>query len=143
MKKILIGCIIILGVTIADTHAQIRDTSLNTKSHKVDADLLFQKSKNRKTAAWILLGGGAGLSAIGLLIYAAEKEKNPAAELDILPKGTLPSAIGNSMMIASIPFFISAGKNKRKAQLIVKEQSVLIIPQSKEHLVSAGVKINL
>lgn len=124
MKKLLVLGMICLGLNLAHTNAQMLDTSLNISRHTVDANLLFQKAKNRKIAAWILLGGGAALSAIGLLVYAGEKENNPAAELDILPKGTLPSAIGNCMMVASIPFFISAGKNKRKAKLIVKEQGI-------------------
>lgn len=140
MKKILLIYIVSLSAT-TQTNAQMRETISKTNMHKVDADLLLQKYKYRKTAAWILLGGGAGLSALGLIIYAAEKGKNPSAELDILPKGTLPTAIGQSMMVASIPLFISAAKNKRRANLILKDETVFFNLQAKKHLVSVGIKI--
>ncbi|MGI8581113.1 MAG: hypothetical protein ACR2KX_02905 [Chitinophagaceae bacterium] len=138
MKKILFICLSFC-IILSKTNAQMRDTTIS--NHKVDAAMFFQKSKKQKTAAWTLLGGGAGLSALGLVLYAAEKGKNPSAELDILPKGTLPSAIGQSMMVASIPFFISAAKNKRKANFIFKDETVFFNLQAKKHLVSVGIKI--
>jgi hypothetical protein len=48
-------------------------------------------------------------------------------------------------MLGSIPLFIGAGKNKRKANLMLKDETVFFNPQSavKKRLVSLRVKINL
>lgn len=65
----------------------------------------LQKSKNQKTAAWILLGSGATLCAI-----AAPGNIN----LDILP---IIVVAGTAAVLGSIPLFIASGKNKRKANI--------------------------
>jgi len=111
--------------------------------YKLDANALLLKSKKQNTVAWILLGGGIAFYAAGLIVYSSERAKNPSAELDILPKGTAFSAVGGSLMITSIPFFIASGKNKRKASLILKDESVYFNFQAKKHFASLGVKINL
>jgi len=67
MKKILFISIVSLCAITLQTNAQMRDTTVNMNMHKVDANSLFQKSKKQKTAAWILLGGGAGLATAGHL----------------------------------------------------------------------------
>jgi uncharacterized membrane protein len=54
----------------------MRDTTLNINTHKVDANSLLQKSKKQKSAAWILLGGGAGLTAVGFIIGVTEAAKD-------------------------------------------------------------------
>ena len=54
------------------------------------------KSKNQKTAGWVLLGGGTALIGIGFLVGDSKES-------------TFDDAIG------SIPLFIASGKNKRKA----------------------------
>lgn len=62
----------------------------------------LQKSKSQKTAAWILLGVGAGLVAVAA---------PGTVSFDILPILSIGAA---AAIIGSIPLFISAGKNKRK-----------------------------
>ena len=61
------------------------------------------KSKSQKTAAFILLGIG-----ITTLTIAA------AGDLDLDVLGTVV-IVGEAATIASIPLFIAAGKNKRRA----------------------------
>jgi len=77
----------------------------------------LQKSKNQKKAAWILLGGGAALFAIGVIIPQGEEEewtfygpdhKNDGIKAVFCLTGTLS-------MLGSIPLFIASGKNKRRA----------------------------
>jgi len=82
------------------------------------ADYL-QKSKNQKTAGWILLGSGAVLSVTGLVIYrnSIEDSNNPFEFLK--GKGAGASAIGFLAMAGSIPLFIASGKNRRKAEASV------------------------
>ena len=68
------------------------------------------KSKNQKTAAWVLLGGGTALIGIGFLIG-----DNKNSTFDDAATGALLGGIGFLSTIGSIPLFIASGKNKRKA----------------------------
>lgn len=70
----------------------------------------LKKSKNQKTAAWILLGGGSALIATGIIVGSSEESTfNDAAG------GAAIAGIGLLSTIGSIPLFIASGKNKRKA----------------------------
>jgi hypothetical protein len=64
----------------------------------------LKKSKNQATTAWILLGGGVALFVGGVIAYQSG------------PAGIFMMAIGIVAPIASVPFFIASGKNKRKAK---------------------------
>ena len=68
------------------------------------------KSKNQKTAAWVLLGGGAALIGTGFLIG-----DNKNSTFDDAATGAVLGGIGVLSAIGSIPLFIASGKNKRKA----------------------------
>jgi hypothetical protein len=80
----------------------------------------LKKSKNQKTAAWILLGGGAALFTAGMLIPKGEEQwdtyygwpmkenKNDGIKAALGLTGVLS-------MAGSIPLFIASGKNKRRA----------------------------
>lgn len=63
----------------------------------------LKKSKSQKTTAWILLGAGVTLLAI-----AAPGN----VSFDVLPILAIGSG---AAIIGSIPLFIAAGKNKRRA----------------------------
>jgi hypothetical protein len=72
----------------------------------------LKKSKNQKTAAWILLGGGALTSIIGLSqINLAGSDDG---DINNAP-GTILFFTGLAATITSIPLFSSAIKNKKKA----------------------------
>ena len=116
----------------------IGDTTLTKNNHKVDADLLFQKSKQQKIAAWILLGAGVGLVMVGSNIASN-------GNLDNIGSGLVIMIGGGAALITSVPLFISSAKNKRKANLMLKDENVFFNPQLniKEHLIAVGVKINL
>lgn len=64
----------------------------------------LQKSKHQKKTAWILAGGGVILQISGAIAY-----KYGSAGLFLFGAGLLSEAV-------SIPFFISAGINKRKSK---------------------------
>ena len=68
------------------------------------------KSKNQKTAAWVLLGGGTALIATGFIIGDGKN-----ASFDDAAEGALLAGVGLLSTIGSIPLFIASGKNKRKA----------------------------
>src|SRR6185436_14235236 len=75
----------------------------------VKTDYLL-KSKNQKTAAWVLLGGGVALIGAGFLIGDSKN-----ATFDDAGTGVVLGGIGFLSTIGSIPLFIASGKNKRKA----------------------------
>ena len=68
------------------------------------------KSKNQKTAAWVLLGGGTALIGLGFLIGDSKN-----SSFDDAATGAVLGGIGLLSTIGSIPLFIASGKNKRKA----------------------------
>ena len=70
----------------------------------------LQKSKNQKTTAWVMLGGGAGLILVGTLIGNSKE-----ASFSDAGTGVVLGGIGALSMLGSIPLFIASGKNKRKS----------------------------
>src|SRR5436190_8939213 len=72
----------------------------------VKTDYLL-KSKNQKTAAWVLLSGGIALMGTGLLIAVSKN-----ATFDDLATGGILNGIGFPLAIGSIPLFIASGKYK-------------------------------
>jgi len=125
MKLLLLFCLA-LGFFIS-LPAQYADTSV----YKQQADYL-KKSNKQKTAGWILLGGGAGLTSIGLIVGVSTVWN------DILEGDTRGSSRGPILMVtglvsmaSSVPLFIAAGKNRRKAAASVsfKMENATIISQ--------------
>ena len=115
MKKIIVSLTVI---TIA----------LNCFSQQVDSlqsvrmDYL-KKSKNQKTTAWVLLGGGVALSVTGMVMYSNAYKKavdeNPFyLGTNANPTGAVIATVGILSSIGSIPLFIASGKNKKRALVV-------------------------
>ncbi|MEO7393357.1 MAG: hypothetical protein ABIU11_00365 [Chitinophagaceae bacterium] len=107
--------IFLLLIMSASSFAQKSDTSKIFTS----SDYL-KKSKKQNTAAWIFLGGGFGVSAIGLIIGvvgAAEELYGIFTEQksNTLEAGEAIFYVGLASMVTSIPFFIASSKNKKRA----------------------------
>ena len=68
------------------------------------------KSKNQKSAAWSLLGGGTALIGIGLLIGTGHE-----ASLNDAATGGVMAVIGALSAIGSIPLFLASARNNSKA----------------------------
>lgn len=103
MNKIMIY--ILLFVVPASSFCQKPNDSVPS----VKTDYL-QKSKNQKSAAWTLLGGGTALIGIGFIVGDGKN-----ASFDDAATGAVLAGVGLLSAIGSIPLFIAAGKNKRKA----------------------------
>jgi len=95
---------LLLVLPIASFCQQTNDTVPFVKT-----DYLL-KSKNQKTAAWVLLGGGTALIGLGFLIGDSKN-----ATFDDAGTGVVLGGIGFLSVVGSIPLFIASGKNKRKA----------------------------
>jgi len=116
----------------------------NIPSHSLTKTDYLQKSKNQKTGAWVLLGGGTVLIGTGFLIGDQKDASFGAAGAGVVLGG-----IGFLATIGSIPLFIASSKNKRRgmeASAYLKVEDVSIIHEySKIHTFfpAFAVKINL
>ncbi|HET6769559.1 MAG TPA: hypothetical protein VFH08_19265 [Chitinophagaceae bacterium] len=108
MKKIISALLVILSCSTVSS----QQTQPVPQPNKQD---YLQKSKEQKTAAWLLLGGGAALTVGGSMLFAEN--------FDIFSTGTSSGEAGGAiMMIAgvgamggSIPLFIASARNKGRA----------------------------
>jgi len=87
-------------------------------SQSTQGDYL-QKSKHQKTAAWILLGGGIALAVTGVAVDASNWESSA---------GDVLIVAGAVSVLASMPLFIAAGKNKRKAMSLSTQLEIQNVP---------------
>jgi len=124
MKKIIIS-LILLTIAQATFSQQITPSPTLTKQD------YFLKSKQQKTAAWLLLGGGFALSSIGAISAAPKAAEDIGYVVLLFPNivagntqpepqndytgETILLICGTAAMLSSIPLFIASGKNKRKA----------------------------
>ena len=115
MKKLIILCLVSICSTI-HVQAQLHKTSLPKEDFAL-------KSKHQKTAAWILLGGGAVLTTTGLAI-TSNKIWEDIIEGRDRPRGEGAFYTGIVMMGASIPFFILSRKNAKKASLAFSNERI-------------------
>jgi hypothetical protein len=76
-------------------------------------DFYLQKAKKQKTAAWILLGSGAAIAAIGGIIQL-NHENNRSGGFDFDFTGATIAIVGGVVCLSSIPFFIVSSSNKKK-----------------------------
>lgn len=102
----------------------------------------LKKSKNQKVTARIMLGGGASLILLGNLIGNREE-----SSFDEAGSGFIIAAIGGASMLGSIPLFIAAGKNKRKAMELAFINEKVPIPRNgsftKLSCPSVGIRVRL
>ncbi len=68
----------------------------------------LQKSKKQKTTAWVLLGGGTIAWLAGVSKYMNQND-------NIDGGGEVAMTVGGIAVLSSIPFFVIASKNKKKA----------------------------
>jgi len=115
MKKIIIS-LTVFSIAL-NCFSQQADS---LQSIKMD---FLKKSKNQKTTAWVLLGGGVALSVTGMIIYSTAYKK--AVNEDPLylgtntnPTGAAIATVGVLTSIGSIPLFVASAKNKRRALAI-------------------------
>src|SRR6266542_6050011 len=120
MKEILTFCLLL---SIAITTFSQPDTVIPNRSIKTD---YLKKSKNQKTIAWVLLGGGTTMLVTGLII-ARNAPANPNEDFN---NGASLSVIGVLVDLASIPFFIAGARNKGKALSVSLKKD--LVPKMKQ-----------
>jgi len=120
MRLLLTIASVILSVTVV----------AQTASHNKEYYQL--KSKNQKTAGYILAAGGAALIISGIIV-GNEKENTDPNQLDFGPNfqvGTWLVGGGIVAGLASIPFFIGSSNNARKAASLTLIRQRITIPHS-------------
>ena len=115
MKKLLLIFVLALISFAGYSQTEKQDFS---KEH------YLQKSKNQRTVGWVLLGGGAAVGIAGLIVATDDIWDEP----DGLGTGITLFTVGAGSALASVPFFIIAGSNSRKAASFSLESQSYIIP---------------
>ena len=105
--------ILFLLIAFQQTQSQIIEPTNNNSQQKLYNIYTLQQKRNN-TAAWIFLGSGLAVTVIGF-------EIGNNGDLDDLGTAALLVVAGGAATLASVPLFIVAGKNKRKAMLSLKK----------------------
>lgn len=82
-------------------------------------DRYLMKYKTSKTAGWVLLGSGIGMILGGGIAFASYASDGFNGVAPVTAE-TLFIIVGPATALVSIPFFISAKRNKAKANLAIK-----------------------
>ncbi|MES2777278.1 MAG: hypothetical protein V4722_24080 [Bacteroidota bacterium] len=97
--------------------AQTIDSTIKTET-KTRYEMLIKKARQNRTIGWVLLGAGIVMTGTSAGVIAGGSYKGDGAVwISLL-------TVGGISTVASIPFFISAGSNKRKAKWSLKESRV-------------------
>lgn len=104
MKKILV--FMVLLAIMAEVFGQEAGKS------SLDKDFYLALSKKHNTTGWVLLLSGTAMIVGGAVAFDSSWDEGSATSTDISGFILLAGVIAD---LASIPFFISAGVNKRKA----------------------------
>jgi hypothetical protein len=114
MKKffLIATCLLMMLTVVA------QNTPQDSSTHALTKDEYLKKSKGQKTAAIVLLAGGGALVTVGAILSL-----NDVYYLDFEDNGNEDVAgalvlVGGVAMLGSIPFFISARKNKERAMQV-------------------------
>jgi hypothetical protein len=136
MSKLLILLLIALPFC---SIAQKSEGNTNSDFKKIDKSSLLQKSRGQKTAAWIFLGGGAALITTGFLVG----ESSNSFSDNKLESGAVLVVVGGASALASIPFFISSTKNRKRAALAMKYENLLLQPLMKKQYAALSLNYGL
>lgn len=98
----------------------------NISNPEYTKEYYLQKSKNQNKTAWILLSGGTVMGVVGLIgfgnTYDIWDDSNESDIYGFLMLG------GGLLSTASIPLFISSGRNARKAATISFNNQPILCP---------------
>ena len=112
MKTTLITIIMIL-FAFSSVQSQLIEPAPDSTPQEF-YDYYMIKNQRNKTTAWVCLGGGVGLFIAGTAVGTAGLLDWDSSEMGTGTGMMLAGVVGAA---ASIPFFIMAGSNKRKARL--------------------------
>jgi cytosine/uracil/thiamine/allantoin permease len=85
-----------------------------TPDLQLTSEQYLKKSKNQKTTAWVLLGAGTTAIVGGVAVSSVNPDDLTRA-LNTVFNGAPLMLLGLTLDVISIPVFIAADKNKKKA----------------------------
>jgi hypothetical protein len=97
-------------------------------SKPISKDFYLKKSKTQKTIAWSLLVGGTVMAVAGGASFDNSWNSGSYTATDVSGFIMLAGVVAD---IASIPFFISSGKNKKRALSVALNNQKIFVPQLK------------
>ncbi|HRI20555.1 MAG TPA: hypothetical protein PLA68_06355 [Panacibacter sp.] len=143
MKTIILSVTVLLFV--------VRSFSQTTTNSLLSKDYYLQKSRNQKTAAWLLLGGGAALFAAGLAVHTSVDQFdniydvfNESKYHGFGARAALMTS-GAVAMGGSIHLFTASSRNKNLAMhlAIGSEQTMLPLKNGWAYSIQPAVKLSL
>ncbi len=114
MSKVLFSIVLLLVLSFNAIGQQ------TTTEQKNSREFYLKKSKNQKTAAWILAAGGTLTAIISMTSFTVENLFGPIIDPGFggeenVKRGETTFYIGCIAALSSIPLFIASSKNKKKA----------------------------
>ncbi len=109
----------VILVLLCFSHA--RAQQVNSDSLQVKRAYYLQKRNSFNTLGWVCLGSGLTMAAFGLLLDVGSAFNHGSAT-----KGDGIAVAGELVAFASIPMFIIAHHNKKKAALYISNGSASI-----------------
>lgn len=91
--------------------------------------MYLQKSKNQRTIGWVMLGGGVAMAVAGGTMFSNNFHLFSSANDSEAQAGGILFLTGIGCSLGSIPLFISAANNARKAASITVSNQQIIDPQ--------------
>ncbi|MEO6490976.1 MAG: hypothetical protein ABIO04_13625 [Ferruginibacter sp.] len=134
MKKILFTCLLFLTFTVVKAQVASHNNYNSCKpynslikdsSEMSDFDYYMAKRRSKNTAAWVLLGGGALATVVGVAIFPKDYDIIFGNDKSTESQATTSNVVmiaGIAAMLGSIPFYISSTLNKQRAHLSIKNQ---------------------
>jgi hypothetical protein len=144
MKKILLLALF-TGLTLPPLFAQrLNDSLLNLNNEEL-ANYYLKKSRSQKTAAYVMAAGGVTLGIAGASISMSQWEFNPFSDSQpsYSSTGDVIAIIGALVAVGSIPVFMAAAKNKKRAKLLLGGEPMAITPSFHLQQTSIGLAIPL
>jgi hypothetical protein len=145
------ACIILIVIFIIGNNANaafVYDTVPKISNNQPAYTQLMKKYHNQKTISTVMIVTGGAMALVGFSL--AVSGLSHLFEPGYTPPdyGSAPDILGIGGLIilaAAIPIKFIAKKNKRKAQMFIDNESMLITPQIKKasRLTSVGIKITL
>jgi len=141
----------LLACNVFAQETSIADSTFSKSLSNKDLGMqCLQKSKNQKTAGWVLFGCGFTCITIATVMAANDFSNGfenlfsgkPASKSNDAVEAVLGIG-GAGMMLGSIPLFIAHGKNKRKANLLLNEEKIMLTPKTGtgKSIISVGFAI--
>ncbi|WP_223552314.1 hypothetical protein [Aestuariivivens sp. NBU2969] len=140
-------CLVILIISFQFSSAQLIDGT-TTMTTEEQFNYHSFKQKRNKTVAWILFGSGILMTMSGIVINSADEYVEVFTlglkEVEDVHKGDWLIYVGGAATLASIPFFISAGKHKSKATVTLKAQQNSVVQETlyNSNSLAIGFKID-